>query len=77
MDIYPNPAGQFINVVVGSVPSGAIKYQIVDMIGQDVFTTIDASTKVVLDVATLSSGSYIINCYRDGVKITSARFVKN
>jgi len=30
-----------------------------------------------IDVSKLAAGLYVIDCYRDGVKIGAAKFVKN
>ncbi len=75
--VYPNPTSDYINVDINTNINGDIQVEILNMLGQkvDMVKAIDHKAKI--SVTSLPSGVYLIGCYRDGVKIGTARFVKN
>jgi hypothetical protein len=40
-------------------------------------TTTSANLKSVINASNLVPGGYMVDCYRDGVKIATSRFIKN
>jgi hypothetical protein len=36
-----------------------------------------ANNKAALDVSTLPAGVYLVDCYRNGVKVGTSKFIKN
>ena len=77
MKLYPNPSSQFVNVEVSNTSGGKYKIEVVNLIGQVVQIEDMQNQKSVLDVSNYTQGVYFVNCYRDGVKFASAKFVKN
>jgi hypothetical protein len=77
ISIYPNPANTNINVIITSATSGDIQVEILNMMGQKVSMTTAMDNMATINVAALPTGYYLVNCYRDGVKIAVSRFIKN
>ena len=74
---YPNPASSQINVEITSSARGNIQLDVINMLGQKMSTVAATDNKAVIDVTQLSAGTYVIACYRDGVKVATTRFIKN
>jgi len=77
ISLYPNPATNNINVTIATTAAGNMMVEVVNMMGQTVSTTQATNNKATVDVATLPAGHYMVTCYRDGIKVATARFVKN
>jgi len=77
MSVYPNPATQVVNVEVSNTNGGKFTAELVNMLGQKVESRDLAGNKATFDIANVQSGIYFIDCYRDGVKFATAKFVKN
>ena len=77
MSLYPNPASNMLNVEINNTPGGKYKVEVVDLLGHKINTSDVVNNRTTLDVADLAAGMYMVNCYRDGVKFASAKFVKN
>ena len=77
MNVYPNPATQMVNVEISNTSGGKYKVELMNMLGQKVQEQDIAGTKTTFDIANLSAGVYFIDCYRDGVKFATSKFVKN
>jgi hypothetical protein len=75
--VYPNPAENFVNVEVSAAVSGNVQVDVFNLLGQKINTVTAEDHKARIDVAGLPAGCYIIDCLSDGVKIASARFIKN
>ena len=75
--VYPNPADNAINVVVNAVMEGNANVIVYNMLGQQVADVKTTDHKTRVDIAALPSGCYMVECVNDGVKIASARFIKN
>jgi len=77
MKVFPNPTNNVLNVEITSTLTGDYKLDIVNMLGQKLSSTVAIDHKARIDVAGLPSGCYLVDCYRDGMKIASVRFIKN
>jgi hypothetical protein len=75
--IYPNPAADIANIIISGVTTGTVEVEIWNMMGQRVQLATATNNKATMNVTELPAGTYIVTCYADGVKITSARFIKN
>ena len=76
--VYPNPTSADINVEVSTNINGNnIQVEVLNMLGQKVTTVAAENHNAKINVSSLPSGVYLVDCYRDGVKIGAARFVKN
>ena len=75
--IYPNPATENINVDIQTSAQGKFRIDVLNMLGQSIhsITTTDHNSQI--DVAGLPAGCYVVDCYLDGVKTASAKFIKN
>jgi hypothetical protein len=67
INIYPNPATDFINI------KGAQNVSITDLSGRVVITSVNSDE---IDISSLSKGAYLVKAYVDKNKIISGRFVK-
>ncbi len=77
INIYPNPAKDFINVTVNTTISGNTQIEIVNIAGQRISTVELTSDKAMIDISTLPVGFYVVRCYSAGIIIGYAKFVKN
>jgi len=77
ISVYPNPTNNSINVTISAEVLGSIEVAIWNVMGQKMSTMMATNNKAVIDVSPLPTGSYLITCYNDGIKIAAARFVKN
>lgn len=75
--VYPNPAENFINVEVNAAVTGNVQVEMFNLLGQKISTVTAEDRKARLDVSALPAGCYVIDCMSDGVKVASARFIKN
>lgn len=75
--LYPNPAERFVNVEINNTAGGKYNIEVVNLLGQKLDMKDLINNKTTVDVSDLANGVYFINCYRDGVKFASAKFVKN
>jgi hypothetical protein len=77
MKVYPNPATQILNVEINSTVVGELSVEVINMLGQKIATQSVNNHKTALSVSQLPAGAYLVDCYRDGVKIATTRFIKN
>jgi hypothetical protein len=77
MNVYPNPTSEVVNVAVNTVSEGMVTVEVSNMLGQSLYRTETDSRRVGINVATLPAGMYMVDCYVAGVKIGTAKFVKN
>ena len=75
--IYPNPAKETINVEITSAVSGNMQVEVLNMLGQRVDMQTMVNQKSSINVSNLPAGAYLVDCYRDGVKVATSRFIKN
>jgi len=75
--IYPNPAGDYLTVVLtGAKNNNEITYAVVNLLGQRLITVNAVSGEATIDVSTLAAGSYIVESFIGGVKDQSKLFIK-
>jgi len=77
MKVYPNPAKDVVNIEVATVSGGNFKVEVSNLLGQKLDVQSLVNNKASINVAELPTGIYLVDCYRDGVKVTATRFVKN
>ena len=75
--VFPNPANDLVNVEINTTVGGNMQVEMYNMLGQKVDTKAVVNNKASFNVTSLPAGCYIIDCFREGVKITSTRFIKN
>jgi hypothetical protein len=77
MKVYPNPATELINVEINSGVSGNVSVDVINLMGQKLTSAAVNNNTATLSVAQLPAGVYLVECYRDGVKLATTRFIKN
>ncbi|NDC40383.1 MAG: T9SS C-terminal target domain-containing protein, partial [Chitinophagia bacterium] len=77
MKLYPNPAEQFVNVEINSAASGEFSVELVDMSGRHIGSYNANDRKVTIGIGDIASGMYFVECYHNGVKFATTKFVKN
>ena len=77
LSLYPNPASNIVNVKINTAINGSIEVVVLNAMGQKINTVQTLDNKATIDVAALPGGYYMIACYNNGVKIATARFIKN
>ena len=75
--LFPNPADRLINVEINNTAGGKYNVEVVNLLGQKLDMKDLVNNKTTFDVSDLAGGVYFVNCYRDGVKFASTKFVKN
>jgi len=75
--VFPNPANDVVNVEINTTVGGNMQVEMYNMLGQKVDTKAVVNNKASFNVTSLPAGCYIIDCFREGVKVTSTRFIKN
>jgi hypothetical protein len=77
LKLFPNPASQFVNVEISTTDYNNMKLEVFNMLGQQIGAESVSGSTSQIDVAALPAGAYIVDCVQNGVKVASARFVKN
>ena len=77
MAMYPNPASNLVNIVITSPDHSTAQITVLNMMGQKVAVADAMDNKASIEVSALPAGSYFVTCYRDGVRIAGATFIKN
>ncbi len=77
ISVYPNPANTIVNVAISATSQSNIQVEVSNIMGQKVDAIWATDNKATIDVAALPTGTYLIVCYRNGIKIATSRFVKN
>ncbi len=75
--VYPNPTSDYVNVEIAGVMGGKVTVAVLNMLGQEISTVNATNNKAVIDASKLAAGIYVVDCYRDGLKIGTAKFIKN
>lgn len=78
-DVYPNPAGDRINLVVPISELGQATFKVLDQTGKEVHAGLvqSADYQAKVDVSSLSSGLYHLQVKTSNGKWLSSRFAKN
>jgi len=71
-EIYPNPAGNYINLFIPSVLTNNFTVTVTDMAGKTVFTQSNIQPTILysFNLSALSEGTYIMNIKNDAVSYT-------
>ena len=77
LKVYPNPANEVVNVEINSSVNGNMQIEVLNLLGQRLDVQTVVNHKASINVANLPNGVYLINCYMDGNKIATSRFIKN
>ncbi len=75
--VYPNPTQDNINVEMNITGGGEMQVEVLNMLGQKLTMVPAINHKATIDVSNLPGGCYLVDCYRNGVKIATSRFIKN
>lgn len=76
MKIFPDPATSIVNIVLTGTTTADAMVRVFDMTGRQVSAGDMYDGKVTLNVEQLAPGSYVIGCYSNGARISSATFIK-
>jgi hypothetical protein len=77
MRVFPNPVNSNVNVEMLDFTGGDLEFQVTNMLGQRLLSATTSDFRVVMDATSLAPGAYLVDCYSNGVKIATARFIKN
>ncbi len=77
MNVFPNPASDKVTVELQHADAGVMTVEVSNVLGQKVATQQADARKVSVDVTTMPAGIYVVDCYLDGAKVGTAKFVKN
>ncbi len=77
MKLYPNPATEMINVEINGTVNGNVTVDVINLMGQKLTSAAVNNHTATINVAQLPAGVYLVDCYRDGVKLATSRFIKN
>jgi hypothetical protein len=76
MNVYPNPANDVVNIELG-VLNGLAEVTLTNMMGQVMKTQTYSGNNIQLAINDLPAGCYLISCVQNGMKVATARFIKN
>ncbi|MFA5814195.1 MAG: T9SS type A sorting domain-containing protein [Bacteroidales bacterium] len=76
IEVYPNPASHFLNILLQTAPGSNTKLQLMDITGKIIQTVKLYKTREVLDIGFLSDGLYILN-FTNGVYSKFIKFFKS
>lgn len=76
MRIYPNPVNSDLTVELFNLEGGNLRFEITNMLGQSMIVANSSDLKTVISAASLAPGAYLIDCFDNGSKIATARFIK-
>lgn len=78
--LFPNPAGDFLNVNFSKMLTGSFKIKIIDMKGEcistETYQTLPASAALKINVSKLSNGIYFMQILNDEILFSINRFAK-
>lgn len=77
ISVFPNPTSDIVNVEITTEVPGAITVELVNALGQKISGSDAVNNKATFNVANLPGGFYMVDCYQEGHKVGSAKFVKN
>ena len=79
VQIYPNPSSEFLNIEIASGfvnNKAAYELEIVNALGQKVFTDMLSEPKTKVDIKMLDEGFYFIRIKKDSKLVESFKFIK-
>jgi trimeric autotransporter adhesin len=74
--IYPDPAEDHIQVAASGPGSNDLHLVVENTLGQKLWSAAVVANETKIDVSAFPPGCYIVNCYSEGLKMSSARFIK-
>ena len=78
VDLYPNPASEFIKISLNGSPAVKIKIEIYDLLGQmKKAVALQASGVNTIDLHELEQGIYLVKVFVDNNLITTRKILKN
>ncbi len=75
--VYPNPATGVLNADLSVMQGATAQLTIMDMMGRKLMTKESNEKTVRFDITELPNGCYMFNCYRNGQRVSTTRFIKN
>lgn len=75
--VYPNPASGVLSVDINGIQGSSVEVAITNMMGQTLVSKSGVMNNTQFDVTGMPAGVYLVNCSQNGVKIATARFIKN
>ncbi|MCD6011769.1 MAG: repeat containing protein [Flavipsychrobacter sp.] len=76
LHIYPVPAYDRIQVEIGTSLQDNVQLEMQDLLGNRLYEATLKDKKALVNIAGLPPGCYYVACYHEGVRIASARFIK-
>ncbi len=77
LSIYPNPAGDIVNIEVNMPQGNNAELTITNMLGQTVKQASLTGSSIQFDMAGMPAGCYLVTCSQNGVKVAVGRLIKN
>jgi hypothetical protein len=77
MKLFPNPATNNVTVEVLTSAQGTVQIEVTNMLGQIVNKISTETYKANISVSELPAGIYVVDCFMNGAKIGTSKFVKN
>jgi len=75
--IYPNPASSDIKIEFGDISGAEYTADIYDITGRKMAAVLVRDLITSISVKDFSTGCYIIECRKNGIKVAVSRFIKN
>ncbi len=76
IDVFPNPANTTVDVAVNNL-AGEAEIELANILGQTVKSKKYDGKNIQLDISDLSAGCYVVSCSQNGLKVATARIIKN
>ena len=74
--VYPNPAAEIVYVELSTNVTGAITVEVTNLLGQKLSTAPAINDVATVNVGGLPAGTYLVNCYRDGIRLKTVELIK-
>jgi hypothetical protein len=76
LTVYPNPAGNVINMEQSVKAGATVSFRIFNVLGQEVMMVQGVNGKATADISLLPAGSYTVESLVNGVRSENALFIK-
>jgi hypothetical protein len=77
IDLYPNPASEFINIKLQGITKGKVKFEMYDMQGKRIkVSTLQSDIVNYVNLNNLDQGTYLIKIFIDNDFVTTKKIVK-
>ena len=74
--VFPNPAHELVTVRINNWVTAAATIELLNLEGQKLGAVQTANNQATISLENYPSGFYLINCYQNGTKIGTAKFIK-